>query len=413
MRTAIRLADQPKTSLVAHYNSHQASTYLPVVPGRSGSDGSPALVRLQSGGDVPTPDKVRLSLAIRTRWMVPVANRAQSASHARQSLCAHAADPCIAPAAAPVLQVRLPTVDNYTSQQHGVWHPDALPLRLCWRGSGSPADGSLAAVGWFDPWAELPPQLVVDAFTEALPKDAAALQWAMPCYGSCSETAPSRGNQAIARQDERPHWLSKPAFVAFGSLRAYGVLQGRRLAAALRERALPWGQPAVAALVRQALYHVGPLTDEAAPQRLWRTDWRGGGEGGMLPTLCAELSSLAGELENTPREHAAVLLLGEMAAYLSDWHPPLRDVARRFAAAAARWAEELEGSAAELPPERAQALRAKQCLLRCTALLCHAAGQLSDADAEGLLGLAVLVHHGSIYAAGTELEAELDQLQVG
>ncbi|PRW58669.1 hypothetical protein C2E21_2704 [Chlorella sorokiniana] len=365
VRAAIRLADEPRTSLVAHYNSHQSSDYLPSAPGRRGSDGSPALVLLQSGGDVPTPDKVRL-----------------------------------------------PSVDNYTSPQHGVWHPDALPLRLCWRGSGSPADGALAGRGWFDPWAELPSQLVVEAFTEALPEEAAALQWAMPCYGSCSETAPSRGSQAIARQDERPHWLSKPAFLAFGSLRAYGALQGRRLAAALHERALPWGQPAVASLVRQALYHVGPLTDEAAPQRLWRTDWRGGGEGSMLPTLCAELSSLAGELENTPREHSAVLLLGEVAAYLSDWHPPLREVARRFAAAAARWAEELEGSAAELPPERARALRAKQCLLRCTALLCRAAGQLSEADVEDMLGLAVLVHHGSIYAAGTELKGDLEQLQV-
>lgn len=309
--------------------------------------------------------------------------------------------------------MRLPSVDSYSSQQHGVWHPDALPLRLCWRGSGSAADGELAGLGWFDPWAAVPPQLVVEAFTEALPQGAAALQWAMPCYGGCAAAAPDRGNQAIARQDERPAWLSKPAFLAFGSLRAYGVLQGRRLAAALHERALPWGHPAVAALVRQALYHVGPLTDEAAPQRLWRSDWRRGGEGGMLPVLHAELSGLAGELEHAPREHASALLLGEVAAYLSAWHPPLRDVARRFSASAARWAEELEASAAELPPERARPLRAKQCLLRCAALLCHAGGELSDGDVEAALGLAVLARHGSIYGAGTELEEELGRLQVG
>lgn len=69
----------------------------------------------------------------------------------------------------------------------------------------------------------------------------------------------------------------------------------RQLAVALRERTLQLGQPVVQTLVRQALYHVGCLTDEETPTPLWRSDWEV--EGGMLCTLCEELTALAAELE--------------------------------------------------------------------------------------------------------------------
>lgn len=302
---------------------------------------------------------------------------------------------------------------GYSSAHQGIWHPDTLPLRMGWQGSGSAADGALGSCGWLDPWAAVPQALVVQAFTEKLPAAAAALQWAMPLYGGCAATASSRGNLAIAQQDQRPQdQLSKPGYLALCTLRAYPLTQYRQLCAALRQRILPLDHPAVQTLVRQALYHCGQLTDStAAPTLLWRTEWEV--PGGVLDTLAAELASLADELSDSPRQHGAVLLLGEMAAYLSAWHTPLRAVARRFAAAAARWAEDLEAEAQEAPPDEARPVRAKQCLLRMTALLCHASGQLSTADVQQLLSLAVLAHHGSIYGKGKDLEAHLERLQVG
>ncbi|KAL4428607.1 hypothetical protein ABPG77_008919, partial [Micractinium sp. CCAP 211/92] len=359
-----------KTSLCDHYNSCQKSNWL-ADTGRRGTNGEPALVQLWSDGEVPRAD-----------------------------------------------QVRLPTVDNYSASSHGVWHPDNLPLRMAWAGSGSAAaDGKLGGLGWFNPWAQLPGSAVVDSFTKQLAGEAAALQWAMPVYGGGAATAPERGNLPIARQDQRPPWLSKPAFLALGSLRAYARVQGRQLCAALAGRVLPLGHPAVQCLCRQLLYHVGELTEgsSGALELLWRSDWSSGsevGDGGVLGALHAELAGLADELANAPREHDAVLFLGELAAYLSDWHPPLRDVARSFAAAAAGWADELEAEAQQLPPDQARPTRAKQCQLRATALLCHAAGPLSTADVQSLLSLAVQVHNGAIYGSGTPLEGPLQRLQV-
>ena len=94
-------------------------------------------------------------------------------------------------------QIKLANVDAYTSPSDGVWHPDQLALRLSWSGSGHAAD---SPAGWLDPFASLPSRLVVEGFTEQLPSSAAALQWAMPQYGSGAATAADRGNLALARQ---------------------------------------------------------------------------------------------------------------------------------------------------------------------------------------------------------------------
>lgn len=106
----------------------------------------------------------------------------------------------------------------------------------------------------------------------------------------------------------RPPWLSKPGLLDLASLRAYGCSQLRRLASALHSRTLPLGQPAVQAVVRQTVYHVGELTNEATPGRYWHTRW--GSD--ALPALLHELEALAGELRDTPREQEAVGVLGEV-----------------------------------------------------------------------------------------------------
>lgn len=504
----------PKTDLITHYNTEPA--YVPglVEPGSDGDPGD-ALVFLSSDGEIKRPDQVRCGLMLprgrRAPMPLPAAKvrclqRMPACGMLDYAVC-HAAPlaalsdlrapsssrSCLPPSHA---QVRLSTVDNYSSDTHGVWHPDNLPLRMTWYGSGNAgADGCLTG-DCMNPWAAVPANLTVDWHTERLPAADEALQWALPLYDS---VPPCRGNQAIARQDERPQWLSKPAFLEFGVLRAYPLLQvgGRRAPgqecavgcvpvlvcagtshlecqlgplrvptescrappaptagpAAVRGPARTGGRPAAGHAPRADAGAAGGLSrggahrrePAAAPvaQRLAGGKRRvpdegccslplplplllvllaflavavicdcpllllllpllllfplmllqGEGESGVLATLHAELSSLAAELEGAQREHSAVALLGELAAYFSAWHPPLRAVARRFASAASRWADELERDAQEAPPDAARPLRAKQCLLHATALLCLASGSgpMEVADAQAVLELAAQV----------------------
>jgi hypothetical protein len=283
-------------------------------------------------------------------------------------------------------------VDNMYSDRHGVWWPDELAPAMEWAGSGCPAaDKPLGCYSSFNPFAAVPATLVELSFTEQLQEDQEALQWALHAAGSREATPADRSNQPMARQDGKPDWLSKAGFLAFGSLRSYPLGQHGRLCAALGQRRWPLAQPAVQALVRQALYHLGQLQPQGSGSGhalLWRTGWQEEG-GGVLPTLCSELEQLAEELEEAPREHEQLLLLGEVAAFLSGWHEPCRAVARRFAAISSQAASQLQQQvdAAEGKDEMQAMLQAKQTKARMLALLCHASGQLSGSDVAEMLQL--------------------------
>jgi hypothetical protein len=95
-------------------------------------------------------------------------------------------------------------IDGFYSSSNGVWWPDRLSLQMGWQGSSCAAD-RLPCDGFFDPFAAVPSRLVVEAFTEQLgehDESAAALQWAMPQYGSVAATAADRGNLGVCRQEE-------------------------------------------------------------------------------------------------------------------------------------------------------------------------------------------------------------------
>ena len=80
----------------------------------------------------------------------------------------------------------------------------------------------------------------------------------------------------------------------------------------------------------------------------------------------------------TPNEHEAVLLLGEMTAYLSNYYPPLLDVRRSFVSMARLWADELEAPISQVYTLHPCTLHPGPCipapctlnLTSCT--LCHA-----------------------------------------
>ncbi|GLC47557.1 hypothetical protein PLESTB_000000900 [Pleodorina starrii] len=333
-------------------------------------------------------------------------------------------------------------VDYFRTPSDGVWYPDSLDLRMAWGGSGAAADqGQGFPAPFFNAFAALEPSLVELYFTERLPPGCESLQWAMHVRASSAATPAERGNIGIAQQDTKPSWLSKPAFLDFTRLRSYPLGQLRRLAAALHDRTLPLAHPAVHSLVRQLLYHLGNLTDGGVqgadsttpPQLLWRTGWLA--EGDVLEALHGELAALAEELETTPREHEAVLLLGEVASYLSAWHPPCGDIARRFAAMTRRVADELEPQVAAVSSgdyATSGGLLAKQCRWRCMALMCWAgvaavpqvtttasaataaAGSvlLTEAAAQELVTLMVQVNHGRVFLQRPELQSQLAPLLV-
>ncbi|PNH12759.1 hypothetical protein TSOC_000243 [Tetrabaena socialis] len=307
-------------------------------------------------------------------------------------------------------------VDSCTSPWHGVWYPDLVLPSMAWSGSGSVADQGLWGQGFpspfFNPFAPVDERAVELYFTEQLPQHAALLQWTMHQRGTTAATPLGRGNIGIAQQDSRPGCLSKPAYLAFCGLRSYPLGQLRRLCATLHDRVLPLSEPIVQVLVRQLLYHIGSLAGSTPPALLWRTGWADAGD--VLETLCFELAALADELESTPRE--AVLLLGEVAAYLSDWHPPCCAVARRFAAMTSCIADGVEaqlGAAAAGGDSGLVAqLQAKQCRWRAMALLCYGAGPLGVEDVGAMLQLAVLLNHGRVFQEDVMLHAQLEALHV-
>ncbi len=115
-----------------------------------------------------------------------------------------------------------------------------------------------------------------------------------------------------------------------------------------------------------------------------------------------------------------MLLLGELAGYWSEWHAPLATVARDFAAMTSRAADDLDAvaaAAADQPDGDAviSSVRQRQCRLRCTALLCYAAGpscELPPEEAASFARLLVQAKHAHIYVADEGHRQELASLLV-
>ena len=199
----------------SYYNVHQSSKYHAVLPERQGEDGD---VMLGLFGEIGKPET---------------------------------------------------SVDFCSKPTDGVWHPDDLaPGKIMWKGGRYKSDHKGS---YFNPFSNLiQPEWMVIESTERLKER--SLQWTMPQRGF-ERTDGARGNLAIATQGDAPSWLDKVAHITFGSLRAYPLMQLRKLAVALRERSLPLDQPDVRRLVCQALFHVGDIaSNEESISLLWRED---------------------------------------------------------------------------------------------------------------------------------------------
>ena len=160
------------------------------------------------------------------------------------------------------------SVDLCSRPTDGVWHPDDVaPGRMLWNGGQYKDDRRSQN---FNPFSRcMRPEWLVVENTEKLEDE--SLQWAMAQHGF-DGTHRTRGNRAIATQGDAPTWLDKVEFLTFGSLRAYPLLQLRKLAVALRERSLALDQNDARKLVCQALFHVGEISSLAPIRLIWRED---------------------------------------------------------------------------------------------------------------------------------------------
>ena len=181
----------------------------------------------------------------------------------------------------------------------------------------------------------------------------------------------------------------------------------RKICVALRERSLPLDEPAVRKLLQQTLYHLGELSDGERPRPKWRTDLV---EHGGWEALRLELDGLADELKLKPRQHAAVLILGELAAHASQWDEASRDAARLFAEIARAWArEDVDDSA---PAAQVACLRARRCVFAMYVICCHGAGELSRDDVAALCEAQLLAEYSRLFEDPSPLDRTVRKLTV-
>ncbi|KAG1697926.1 hypothetical protein DVH05_015410 [Phytophthora capsici] len=256
-----------------------------------------------------------------------------------------------------------------------IWNPSLVGTTLTW------VDSFGVKV---DPFAATESS-VIASFVENLPRPSQKLQWMNDWPGE----GDTRGNMVYANFLQQPDGFEKASFVALASLRAFPNQQYRKLMWALLDDILPWSDSCVGTIVRQSLYQVGTLTDEANPQLLWKSDMHRGTEG--LGTFCATLDGIAKTLEHTPRDFENVPLLSELAGFALQYSSDARATVMKFSRMARRWAEDarLEYKE-ESDPKLVGQMRQKECVLYGFALLAHSLGPLNDEAAQEVCELVVL-----------------------
>ena len=287
-------------------------------------------------------------------------------------------------------------VDQMTSRLHGIWYPDSLDFHMAWKSGG----------GLFNPFARIPHDMFISFFTQQLVGDDSQLQWMMPLP---DHPQADRGNLVYARQDEKPPWLRKEAFIALGDLRAYPNAQLRKLCIALKKRSLPLGHQAVTCLIRQLLFQCGAIDPSSVPickTELFQSD------SDFLQTFAEELRSCANEFCQKPREHRALHTLGEIASFVAAWKPACAEISRNLAAAAWGWACALVGQMAAADRKLRDSLRAKQCLFAAYSVLAHSGVELTSRDVCNLCSSMAWVRNGLLFDAVKQQPALPDLVKV-
>ncbi len=302
---------------------------------------------------------------------------------------------------APIPKFERKQLDLIRLQSDCVYYPDNFTLELGWRG-GSFASDALFGGSMFNPFA-VSRDISLRFYTPQLatPHMSPSLQWALEQHDS-NEVAATRGNESLARQFEKPQWLSKSEYLAFTSLRSYPHLQMRKICVALRQRSLPFGHEVVQLLIRSALYHVGTLAPQTPIEPLWKADLF---DADILLTLFSELMRLVEELEHTPRDHVMLLFVLDVALYIRHWdmHESRDALRRKCLDIVWQWSRGMEE---RLPltddAKQIASLRALQCMYQMYGILAFGGSfPLFNSDDPAavaeLCKLIALAHQGHVF----------------
>ena len=312
-------------------------------------------------------------------------------------------------------------IDHYIRPEDGIWYPDSLQPIMTWKGGEFQQDNYLSGK-YFNPFinSSTIDTARVHSFTVPVSSTSKNLfQYSL--QSGSKTTAPSRGNQGICFVGTKPEWLNKPQFLAFTGIRAYPHLQLRKICAALRDHSLPLGRPEILILFKQALYHLGDLESDAEygidEEVLRKLFWRGDGEEGYL-MLHRELEDLVELLGESPKDHMTMHLLGEIATFLAEWHPPRRDLTRKISEIIYRWArdsqEKLETMMLTDSMDANQICdeRGKQFVFYVYSLLCHRMGFLTPDDIERIVLLSVIARNVGDYSHSEMFGGLTEQLKI-
>jgi hypothetical protein len=301
----------------------------------------------------------------------------------------------------------------YSTEWDGTWHPDALKPVMSWTGGDYAPDKLIKKD--FNPFNGLLHSAVIAAqtqfFTERLSDRASKISWTMK-LGVDSANETTRGNRAYAELDNKPDFLNKSQFLAFCEMRSYPNIQLRNLFVALKMDSLPLGCPEVLTLLKQTLYHIGEVVfsgDETCePVLSWKRD---GVE--VYPLIMDELGRLVDRLRESPKNHAALQLVGELAVFVTHHLPSCREITREISVITLTWAATIDADVEALAIGNCTDLksthenRAKQFIFYCYSLLCHRSGDLTAEDAAEIVKLTVLARNVRIFEDPTIYDAEV------
>jgi hypothetical protein len=263
-------------------------------------------------------------------------------------------------------------VYEITDRYDGVFHPDAWRLSI--------------RCDTFNPFHPQISKMDINRnFTETLPERSQNLEWAL-----LMNPSPERGNIGIATQSKSPKWLSKTEYLNFTSLRAFPSSQLRKLATCLHERALPFERIEVQILVRQLLYHVGPMNLGGT------MEWRGDSVSSVMSTILGEVSVICIEWREKQRDSAGFLLFAEIAAYLSQFDSICENTVDAIVAILGEWTSSLQRTISKNHnPSEICKLRLRQCVYNMYAVICLGGNRpLSQAQLEVLCRLSLLIRFG-------------------
>jgi hypothetical protein len=157
---------------------------------------------------------------------------------------------------------------------------------------------------------------------------------------------------------------------------------------AIQERQLPFTEHTVHVLVRQALFHVGKISNgnNGRPVLEWKTDLESPIFGQDSRII---LESFYQEIKDSPRSYMCVKLIGMLCNFFSKWEHCCRITARNLAASVFQWAEELDGEIEKSPPSLAPGIQAKQAVLFQHAILVLIGGDFNESDISLLIKMIV------------------------